>query len=59
MMKKLSEANPKIDPAASFGTKVTLRRDDGREQTFRIVGEDRQIRRTAPFHTFRPLPGPS
>jgi transcription elongation GreA/GreB family factor len=23
-----------------FGTTVTLRRDDGREQTFRIVGED-------------------
>jgi transcription elongation GreA/GreB family factor len=26
--------------AASFGTTVRLRRDDGREQTFRIVGED-------------------
>lgn len=25
---------------AFFGTTVTLRRDDGREQTFRIVGED-------------------
>jgi len=25
---------------ASFGTTVALRRDDGREQTFRIVGED-------------------
>ena len=25
---------------ASFGTTVTLRREDGREQTFRIVGED-------------------
>jgi transcription elongation GreA/GreB family factor len=25
---------------ASFGTTVTLRRDDGRKQTFRIVGED-------------------
>jgi transcription elongation GreA/GreB family factor len=25
---------------ASFGIMVTLRRDDGREQTFRIVGED-------------------
>jgi transcription elongation GreA/GreB family factor len=25
---------------ASFGTTVRLRRDDGREQTFRIVGED-------------------
>ena len=29
-----------MDRAASFGTTVTLRRDDGREQTFRIVGED-------------------
>ena len=34
-----------VEPAtdkgqASFGTTVTLRRDDGREQTFRIVGED-------------------
>ena len=25
---------------AVFGMTVTLRRDDGREQTFRIVGED-------------------
>jgi transcription elongation GreA/GreB family factor len=25
---------------ASFGTTVTLRRNDGREQSFRIVGED-------------------
>ncbi len=25
---------------ASFGTTVTLRREDGREQSFRIVGED-------------------
>ena len=25
---------------ASFGMTVTLRRDDGREQTFKIVGED-------------------
>ena len=25
---------------ASFGMRVTLRRDDGREQIFRIVGED-------------------
>ena len=25
---------------ASFGRTVTLRRDDGREQTFKIVGED-------------------
>ena len=25
---------------ASFGMTVTLRRDDGREQSFRIVGED-------------------
>ena len=26
--------------AVHFGAKVTLRRDDGRQQTFRIVGED-------------------
>jgi transcription elongation GreA/GreB family factor len=33
--------NPPDDrTAASFGTTVTLRRDDGREQTFKIVGED-------------------
>jgi transcription elongation GreA/GreB family factor len=32
---------PPTEPATvSFGTTVTLRRDDGREQTFRIVGED-------------------
>jgi transcription elongation GreA/GreB family factor len=32
---------PRPEPhTASFGTTVTLRRDDGREQTFRIVGED-------------------
>ena len=32
---------PRSEPdTAAFGTTVTLRRDDGREQTFRIVGED-------------------
>ena len=32
---------PRSKPdTASFGTTVTLRRNDGREQTFRIVGED-------------------
>jgi transcription elongation GreA/GreB family factor len=32
---------PRAKPdTASFGTTVTLRRNDGREQTFRIVGED-------------------
>ena len=32
---------PSSDPrTASFGVTVTLRREDGREQTFRIVGED-------------------
>ena len=25
---------------AQFGARVTIRREDGREQTFRIVGED-------------------
>ena len=33
------ERAPDQDEAA-FGTTVTLRRDDGREQTFRIVSED-------------------
>jgi transcription elongation GreA/GreB family factor len=33
--------NPPADKSlASFGMTVTLQRDDGREQTFRIVGED-------------------
>jgi transcription elongation GreA/GreB family factor len=32
--------NP-VDPSeVRFGTSVTILRDDGREQTFRIVGED-------------------
>jgi transcription elongation GreA/GreB family factor len=32
---------PPVDKSkASFGMTVTLRRDDGREQSFRIVGED-------------------
>jgi transcription elongation GreA/GreB family factor len=31
---------PADTDTASFGTTVTLRRDNGREQTFRIVGED-------------------
>src|SRR5579864_4824701 len=31
---------PADKSAASFGTIVTLRRGDGREQSFRIVGED-------------------
>jgi transcription elongation GreA/GreB family factor len=33
------ERRPSHDQA-EFGATVTLRRDDGREQTFRIVGED-------------------
>jgi transcription elongation GreA/GreB family factor len=31
---------PADKSTASFGMTVTLRRDDGREQSFRIVGED-------------------
>lgn len=34
-----SNGNP-ADGAVQFGATVTLRRADGREQTFRIVGED-------------------
>ena len=44
---------------ASFGTTVMLRRDDGREQTFRIVGEDEADPRTAPFPTYHRSRGPS
>lgn len=33
------EKVPDLD-AVQFGSKVTIVRDDGREQTFRIVGED-------------------
>jgi transcription elongation GreA/GreB family factor len=32
--------SPAQGDTASFGRTVTFRRDDGREQTFRIVGED-------------------
>jgi transcription elongation GreA/GreB family factor len=31
---------PKAPSEVRFGTSVTIMRDDGREQTFRIVGED-------------------
>ena len=37
--RKLSNSLP-TNSKASFGRTVTLGRDDGREQTFRIVGED-------------------
>ena len=33
-------APPKDAAAVHFGSKVTIRRDDGRRQTYRIVGED-------------------
>jgi hypothetical protein len=36
---------------------VTLRRDDGREQTFVIVGEMRRIQRTDPSHIYLRSPG--
>jgi transcription elongation GreA/GreB family factor len=29
-----------VGATVQFGSTVTVRRDDGREQTFRIVGED-------------------
>jgi transcription elongation GreA/GreB family factor len=31
---------PKVDGTIQFGHAVTIRRGDGRQQTFRIVGED-------------------
>jgi transcription elongation GreA/GreB family factor len=33
-------ANPKSTDTVAFGSTVTFRRDDGRVQTYRIVGED-------------------
>lgn len=33
-------ANPASSDTVAFGSTVTFRRDDGREQTYRIVGED-------------------
>ena len=33
-------ANPASGDTVAFGSTVTFRRDDGREQTYRIVGED-------------------
>ena len=43
---------------ASFGMTVALRREDGREQTFRIVGEDEadQLHGMGRFPTSRPRP---
>ena len=41
---RLASAVPQPEPAdtvvVAFGSQVTIRRDDGRRQTFRIVGED-------------------
>ena len=37
---RLFHPKASVGPPIGFGTTVTLRRDDGREQTFRIVGED-------------------
>ena len=51
---------PSSDPrTASFGVTVTLRREDGREQTFRIVGRTRPIHRAERCRTSRPSPVPS
>jgi transcription elongation GreA/GreB family factor len=36
---QLVEAKPNVD-SVQFGSTVTIDRDDGREQTFKIVGED-------------------
>jgi transcription elongation GreA/GreB family factor len=41
---RVASAVPQLDPAdtgvVAFGSQVTILRDDGRRQTFRIVGED-------------------
>ena len=43
----------------SFGMTVTVRREDGREQTFRIVERTRPIHRAERCRTSRPSPAPS
>jgi Transcription elongation factor, GreA/GreB, C-term len=43
---------------ASFGMTVTLRRDDGREQSFRIVGEDQADPSRGTVSYVRRWPGP-
>jgi transcription elongation GreA/GreB family factor len=42
--------------AASFGAILALRRDDGRQQTFRIVKEDQADPRKGPSLMFRLAP---
>jgi hypothetical protein len=49
---RVASAIPQPKPAdtglAAFGSKVTILRDDGRRQTFRIVGEDEADPRADP-----------
>jgi transcription elongation GreA/GreB family factor len=47
---------PKADGTIQFGHAVTIRRGDGRQQTFRIVGEDEADPRGAEFPMVHPLP---
>jgi transcription elongation GreA/GreB family factor len=41
--------------AAAFGHRVTFKRDDGRRQTFRIVGEDEADPRSGSIYYVSPV----
>ena len=47
---------PTSNEVVAFGHTVTFERDDGRTQTFRIVGEDGPTRLELPFRMARQLP---
>lgn len=47
---------PTSNEVVAFGHTVTFERDDGRTQTFRIVGEDGPTRLELPFRMARHLP---
>ena len=56
---RVASAVPQPDPAdtgvVAFGSKVTILRDDGRRQTFRIVGEDEADPRAGSIAYVSPL----
>lgn len=56
---RVSTAMVQPDPASSetvaFGSRVTFRRDDGREQVFRIVGEDEAEPKTGSISYVSPV----
>src|SRR6202142_2837455 len=56
---RLASAIPQPEPLTSatvpFGSRVEIRRDDGRRQTFRIVGEDEAVPRAGSIAYVSPL----